>query len=103
VPAITANAGEPLTQTPYAADCSDMTGIASVGALAAQAVQPFGPTPAASVDTPAPQAASTTASGGSANFSSDYAMSLLAKITHASADQALTLIQGMLTPSAPAR
>jgi len=34
------------------------------------------------------------ATGG--DFSADYAMSLLAKVTHASADQALTLIQSML-------
>jgi hypothetical protein len=37
--------------------------------------------------------------GPSGSFSEEYAMSLLAKITHASADQALTLIRTMSTQS----
>ena len=48
------------------------------------------------------QSSSSTGTSGavaSGNFSSDYAMSLLAKVTHASADQALTLIQSMLPPT----
>jgi sugar/nucleoside kinase (ribokinase family) len=39
----------------------------------------------------------------SAQFAGDYAMSLLAKITHASADQALALIQTISTPVPPLR
>ena len=61
-----------------------MSGIGSILALASQAAQPFASGPATVVDLPASGAAS-----------GDYAMALLAKITRASADQALTLIQGL--------
>jgi hypothetical protein len=79
-----------------------MSGIGSIGNLASVAAQPFAVSQANSI----PQAAvdssvdSTDSSGAvsSEAFSSDYAMSLLAKVTHAGADQALALIQGMLTP-----
>jgi hypothetical protein len=74
-----------------------MSGNGSLGMLASQAT---------SVDATQP---SHDPSGGSAAghwagiasseaSSSDYAMSLLARMTHASADQALALIQGMLAP-----
>ena len=72
--------------------------------LASQAAQPpVGQ--GASVDTsPASgSAAGPAAHGGSGAASSqalsaDYAMSLLARITHASADQALALIQALSAP-----
>jgi hypothetical protein len=94
--------GEPLIEAHYAADCSGMSEIGSIGALALSAAQPFTASRAASVDASSEAgeagAPDNTASGAEspAAFTTDYAASLLAKITHASADQALTLIQGML-------
>jgi hypothetical protein len=67
--------------------------------LASQAAQPFATGQATSVDVTQPSDGESGAQGTSPlAFSGDYAMSLLAKVTHASADQALTLIQGMLDP-----
>jgi hypothetical protein len=66
------------------------------------AMQPMTSSAAASVDvSPTDGSADIGTSGAAAsgNFSADYAMSLLAKVTHASADQALTLIQSMLPPT----
>jgi hypothetical protein len=66
------------------------------------AAQPLTSSVATSVDvSPAGSgsAGGTNGAGSSGNFSSDYAMSLLAKVTHAGADQALTLIQSMLPPT----
>ena len=85
-----------------------MDGIGSVSTLASAATQPFVMSQVASADTASVDesaGASDTASGASSSgeFSSDYAMSLLAKITHASADQALALIQAMQTPVSPLR
>jgi hypothetical protein len=105
VPQTTAFEGEPLGEGHRGADCSLMLNIGSVGLLAFQVAQPFVVSQASSVDATRLSADS---SGGSAAgegagivsseaFSGDYAMSLLAKITHASADQALALIQGLLT------
>ncbi len=82
-----------------------MTGIGSIAILASQAAQPLAAGPAASADAAAPIGPAADSGGGGAtpsNLSGDYAMSLLAKITHAGADQALALIQGML-PAPPAR
>ena len=79
-----------------------MSGIGSVSMLASLAAQPYSSTRATSVDAAAPANDSGSdigAPAASGNFSADYAMSLLAKITHASADQALTLIQSMLPPT----
>lgn len=73
--------------------------------LASQAAQPFlAGQPAPADSTPQADPCGGTAAGAgtgtmtSGTFSTEYAMSLLARITHASADQALALIQGMSTP-----
>jgi hypothetical protein len=82
-----------------------MNGIGSISALTSMAAQPMTSAVAASVDVSPAGAGSGVESGGSAasgNFAADYAMSLLAKVTHASADQALTLIQSMLPPAGEA-
>jgi hypothetical protein len=63
------------------------------------AAQPLASGAAATVDVSPTDGGSGSGTSGvasSGNFSGDYAMSLLAKVTHASADQALTLIQSML-------
>lgn len=70
--------------------------------LTSMAAQPLTSGAATTVDVSSPDGSSSTGTSGavaSGNFSSDYAMSLLAKVTHASADQALTLIQSMLPPT----
>jgi hypothetical protein len=76
-----------------------MSGIGSILELASQATQPFASGSATVVDLPGTSYASAADSGSSgatpAAASGDYAMSLLAKITRASADQALALIQGL--------
>jgi hypothetical protein len=80
-----------------------MSGIGSILALASQAAQPFASGSATVVDLPGTSYASAADSGSSGATpaaasgaaSGDYAMSLLAKITRASADQALALIQGL--------
>jgi hypothetical protein len=78
-----------------------MNAIGSISALASQAAQPFETGQATSVDATSATAAGNGATpASSAAVAGDYAMSLLAKITHASADQALALIQGMLAPQA---
>lgn len=76
-----------------------MSSIGAIGMLTSTAAQPMTSSPATSVDvSPAGGGSGVGTSGAvpSGNFSSDYAMSLLAKVTRASADQALTLIQSML-------
>ena len=78
----------------------------SVAMLASAAAEPFATGQATSVDlAPAAGDSGASASGPASSdaFASDYAMSLLAKITHASADQALSLIQLMLTPGGAGR
>jgi hypothetical protein len=80
-----------------------MSDIGSIASLATYASQPFQvgrATPSGDVAGAgdADGSAETGSSASGATFSSDYAMSLLAKITHASADQALALIQGLSTP-----
>jgi hypothetical protein len=82
-----------------------MTGIGSILALAAQAAQPLQGPQSTCVDLPDESFAAAAASAGggddgpalSGPASADYAMTLLAKITRAGADQALTLIQGLST------
>ena len=77
-----------------------------MGTLAAQAAQTFAVGQASSIDATLSGGSSAGSVGGAANgesFSTDYAMSLLARITHASADQALALIQSMSTPVGPTR
>jgi hypothetical protein len=78
-------------------------GIGSVGGLASQMVQAAQFNLAGQVQSSAGSSASGSGnvggSGSSGSFSEEYAMSLLAKITHASADQALTLIKAMSTQS----
>jgi len=82
-----------------------MSDIGSISALAAYAAQPFAVGQAASAGPIGGSGAGSAVAGGSgavsaATFSADYAMSLLAKITHASADQALALIQAIsVTPT----
>jgi len=80
-----------------------MSTIGSIGSLASQAAQLYTrPAAAASAEAPEPVADGDVDAGTpSSNFTGDYAMALLAKITHASADQALTLIQGMSAPVGP--
>jgi hypothetical protein len=82
-----------------------MSGIGSIGMFPYQAVQPALASRAATVDaTPSDDggAAGAAAAGApSAEVAGDYAMALLAKITRASADQALTLIQGLSAPVGP--
>ena len=76
-----------------------MSGIGSILALASQAAQPFASGSATVVDLPgasyASAAGGTTPAAASGAASGDYAMSLLAKLTRTSADQALTMIQGL--------
>ena len=81
-----------------------MSGIGSILALASQAAHPFASGSATVVDLPGTSYASaadsaadgaTMPAAASGAASGDYAMALLAKITRASADQALTLIQGL--------
>ena len=97
--------GKPLVEPPYPSDSSGMNSIGAISMLAASAAQPFASVQAVSVDASsgatgdAVGASGAAVGGPSAAVSGDYAMSLLAKITHASADQALALIQGMLTPT----
>lgn len=79
-----------------------MSGIGSISMLTSMAAQPMASSPATSVDVGSAGGDSGVGTSGavaSGNFSSDYAMSLLAKVTHGSADQALTLIQSMLPPT----
>ena len=82
-----------------------MSGIGSIGMLTYQAAQPALAGRAAAVDaTPSDDggAAGAAAVGApSAEVAGDYAMALLAKITRAGADQALTLIQGIAAPVGP--
>jgi hypothetical protein len=91
-----------------------MSDIGSVGLLAFQVAQPFVVSQASSVDAtrlPADSSGGSAAGAGegegegegegagivsSEASSGDYAMSLLSKITHASADQVLALKQGLL-------
>jgi hypothetical protein len=81
-----------------------MNPIGAFSLLSSSAAQPFAAGSATSLDaSQGPTGDAVGASGAaiaspSEAISTDYAMSLLAKITHASADQALTLIQGLLTP-----
>ena len=79
-----------------------MSDIGSVSALASYAAVPFQVGQATSVGEVGGFGGSGAIGGSgatsSATFSTDYAMSLLAKITHASADQALALIQAMSVP-----
>jgi hypothetical protein len=80
-----------------------MSGIGSILALASQAAQPLQSGEATCVDLPSTSFTSAMDSvGGGGNGaaspgapSGDYALALLAKITRASADQALTLIEGL--------
>jgi len=82
-----------------------MSGIGSILALASQAAQPLQGAQTTCVDLPESSFASAVASadGGSAGAASagaasgDYAMALLATITRAGADQALTLSQALST------
>ena len=80
-----------------------MTGIGSILALASQAAQPLQGPQSTCVDLPDESFAAASAGGSDAApassgpASADYAMTLLAKITRAGADQALTLIQGLST------
>jgi hypothetical protein len=102
-----ANAGKPLVLTDRIADCSPMNGIGPIGTLTTQAAQPLlasRATPSDAVSDAAGSSADERTGATSApEFSADYAMSLLAKITHAGADQALALIQSLATPVAPTR
>jgi hypothetical protein len=75
-----------------------MTDIGSIILLAASAVRPFVAGQVTTVETTAAVTGAGAGPSSSEAFSTDYAMSLLAKITHAGADQALTQIQGPLTP-----
>ena len=78
-----------------------MNAIGAISILASQASEPFATGQATSIEASQPAAGGNGAPAApSPAFASDYAMSLLAKITHASADQALALIQGMLAPQA---
>jgi hypothetical protein len=81
-----------------------MDGIGSVSTLTTAAAQPFLTSRATPVaESPAAVGGSAAADGTgapSANFSADYAMSLLARVTHASADQALALIQSIANAGA---
>lgn len=107
MPGSTAFEGKPLVEWPWASDYNVMSGIGSIGSLASQAAQPLLAGQTAAVDTTAASGDVGVGSGGpgaaSGNFSSDYAMSLLARITRASADQALALIQQMSVPVRPNR
>jgi hypothetical protein len=81
-----------------------MNPIGTFSLLSSSAAQPFAAGAATSVDAGAGPTGDAVGASGAAigrpseAFSTDYAMSLLAKITHAGADQALTLIQGLMTP-----
>lgn len=112
MPQTTAFEGEPLGEGHHGADCSLMSNIGSVGLLAFQVAQPFVVSQASSVDAtrlPADSSGGSAAGAGAGEgegegagivsseaSSGDYAMSLLSKITHASADQVLALKQGLL-------
>ena len=80
-----------------------MSGIGSILALASQAARPLAGVRTTCVDLPGPSfvLAASTGDGGAGNAapagaaSADYAMALLATITRAGADQALSLIQGL--------
>jgi hypothetical protein len=82
-----------------------MSGIGSILALASQAAQPLQGGQTTCVELPDTSFASAAGSGNgggsgaasSGAASGDYAMALLARITRAGADQALTLIQGLST------
>ena len=101
MPRATAFQGKPLVKWIYTADCSLMNAIGAISILASQASEPFATGQATSIEASQPAAGGNGAPAApSPAFASDYAMSLLAKITHASADQALALIQGMLAPQA---
>ena len=84
-----------------------MSGIGSILALASQAAQPLGGAQTTCVDLPGSSFASAvssaegsaTSAAPSGTASADYAMALLATITRAGADQALTLIQALSTPT----
>lgn len=97
--------GEPLVGPPYPADYSRMNSIGAISMLATSAAQPFAAGPAPSVDASSGATGDSVGTSGaavgrpSAALAGDYAMSVLSKITHASADQALALIQGMLAPT----
>jgi hypothetical protein len=82
-----------------------MSGIGSISGLATQLAQAAQVNMASSVQSVAePDSAAESGSAGApanrADFSADYAMSLLAKITRANADQALTLIKTMSVSNA---
>ncbi len=84
-----------------------MSGLGSIIALASQAAQPLASQAATCVDLPtgssyADVSAAEAGDAGAAGVaaapgpaSGDYGMAVLAKITHAGAEQALTLIEGL--------
>ena len=83
-----------------------MNGIGSISLLASVAAQPFAVSQATSVDVAPVAGDGDGADDGvsalaSKAISADFSMSILAKINHASADQALALIQGMATVIGP--
>jgi hypothetical protein len=76
-----------------------MNGIGTLTMLTSSAAQPFGPSAVAATDTSSPASdpiADANATSAQGNLGSDYSMSVLSMVTHASADQALTLIQSLL-------
>jgi hypothetical protein len=75
-----------------------MSEIGAISLLASSAAEPFATTPVTAAGTTPGDTGGGAAASIPGAFSADYAMSLLAKITHAGADQALTLIQAMLPP-----
>jgi hypothetical protein len=72
-----------------------MDGIGSLGALASQAARPFAVGGAGSINAAGAAGGSAPGAVNGAAFAMDYSMAVLAKVTHASADQALTLIQSL--------
>jgi hypothetical protein len=82
-----------------------MDAIGSIGTFMAQTAAPLAAAAAASSSgvSDATPGSGGLSSASAAQFSSDYAMSLLAKVTHASADQALAHIQSIATPNSPIR
>ena len=77
-----------------------MNGIGTLTMLTSAAAQPLGPGAVAAVDTSSPTSdpiADANATLAQGNLAGDYSMSVLSLVTHASADQALTLIQSLLS------
>ncbi len=82
-----------------------MDGIGSIGSLAVFAAQAFAPATAAPAvaDVASASSAASASPALSGDTATQYQMSVLSKTMHASADQALALLQMLPQPASPLR